>query len=90
MNTPNASNGLSLLASAAITVTEKKRRCRDPLAPNTRDLLYSEVSQVKEFYIKRQRTPKSSVFMSHMSRKNTAHSIAAVSEDNRFSIPSKI
>lgn len=78
MNTPNALNGLSLLASAANTVTEKKKRSRDPLAPNSRDLPYSEVSQVKEYYIKCQRTPKSSVFMSHMSRKNTAHSIAAV------------
>jgi hypothetical protein len=38
-------------------------------------LLYSEVSQVKEFYTNLKRTPKSSVFMSHMSRKSTVRAL---------------
>jgi hypothetical protein len=78
MDTPNASNGLLLLASAAKTVTEKKRRCRDPLAPSARELRYSEVSQVQDFYFNQQRSPKTPAFEANVSRKNTMSSIAAV------------
>ena len=78
MDTPNLLDGLLLLASAAKTVTAKKRRCRDPLSPNCLDLRYSEVFQTKEYYRKRQRTPKTPAFTANMSRRNTKASLAAV------------
>jgi hypothetical protein len=48
MDTPNSLDGLLLLASAATTVTEKKKRSRDPLAPTVHELRCSEVSQAAE------------------------------------------
>ena len=78
MDTPNSLDGLLLLASAAKTVTAKKRRCRDPLSPNCLDLGYSDVSQAKEYYRKRQRTLKTPAFTANTSRKNTEASLAAV------------
>jgi hypothetical protein len=78
MNTPNALDGLLLLASAAKTVTEKKKRCRDPLAPTRHQLRLIEMSQVKEHYVKQQRAPKTPNLLANMSRRNTLSSMAAV------------
>jgi hypothetical protein len=78
MNTPNALDGLLLLASAAKEVTEKRKRCRDPLAPTRHELRYSAMSQVKEHYVKQQRAPKTPNSLAKMSRRNTVSSMAAV------------
>lgn len=55
MDNPNAADGLLLLASGATTVTERKKRSRDPLTPTVHELRYGEVSQVQEYYLKRQK-----------------------------------
>jgi hypothetical protein len=78
MHTSSALDGLLLLASAATTVTEKKKRCRDPLAPTTHELRNSSVSQLEEHYAKSQRTPKTPNFMSNLSRRNTTNAMASV------------
>jgi hypothetical protein len=87
MDTPNSLDGLLLLASAATTVTEKKKRSRDPLAHTVHELRCSEVSQVQKYYVKRQRTPQTVNFIANMSRRLAANSMAGVAARQPIELP---